>query len=105
LTAAPTLVTPVNVSFAESVAIGGSETFPMVVIETGKAPANPGTAELVVKVVEVVPVVVAVLRPGPVLIPKLRIIAAFAEVAMASEARPAIANPNSRECTVLLLRL
>jgi len=85
--------------------IGGRVIFPMVVIETGKAPAKFGTAELVVKVVEVVPFAVAVLRPGPLPRPKLRTAAAFAEVAMASEAKPAIANPISLECTILLLRL
>jgi len=77
----------------------------MVVIKTGNAPPYSGTAELVVKVVEVVPLAVAVLTPGPVPTPKLRIIAALAEGAMASETKPAIANLISLECTVLLLRL
>jgi len=34
-----------------------------------------------------------------------RIVSALAAVAIASEAKPAIANLNSLECTVLLLRL
>jgi len=106
LIAAPELITPVNVSLAGLTKIGERITFPRVVIVTGKAPAKFGTAELVVKVVWVnAAFVVAVLRPGPLPRPKARMAAAFAEVAMASEAKPAIANPISLECTVLLLRL
>jgi len=80
--AAPVLVTPVKVSLAEIVRIGGRVIFPIVVMPTGKDPGS--VAELVAKVVEPVPVVVAVavLVPGP-LIPKLRIMAAL--VVLASE--------------------
>jgi len=47
--AAPVLVTLVKVSLAAIVRIGGSVTFPMVVMPTGNDPAKVG--ELVVKVV------------------------------------------------------
>jgi len=98
--AAPVLVTPVKVSLAEIVRIGGRVIFPIVVMPTGKDPGS--VAELVAKVVEPVPVVVAVavLVPGPVPIPKLRSMAALAVLArvnVARNARPRVALMSLRK--------
>jgi len=101
--ALPTVVTFVKVSKAAMLRAGGSGVLPMLVIVTGMDPAGP-TAGTAVKTV-FPPDCVATMASLGLVWPKSRIVSALAEVASASEAKPAIANLNSFKLMLLLLRL